>query len=178
VTPLVIPDTCSILNFAVIGRVLLLTDLLAGRGRWTQAVRHEVDRHRGVLPGDYLADLRSALGTPLELTSVRDIIQVENVRRALGGTSRNPMAHLGEAESIHAILSVPDLKDAEMLTDDRFAAQVARQRDIRVISTPALLRTAHRKGILRCPEPYDLLVAMRARDRWVSIPPGHESICP
>jgi predicted nucleic acid-binding protein len=109
---------------------------------------------------------------------VRDIVQVEDVRRALGGTSRSPVEHAGEAESIHAILSVPELKGAELFTDDRFAAQVARQRGIRVVTTPALLRAAHRRGILRCPEPYDLLVAMRARDRWVTVPPGHEFICP
>jgi predicted nucleic acid-binding protein len=178
VTPLVLSDTCSLINFAVVGRVLLLADLLAGRGRWTQAVEHEVERHRDVLPRDSLPDVRAALGEPYELTAVRDIVQVEDVRRALGGTSRNPVEHAGEAESIHAILSVPELKGAELLTDDRFAAQVARQRGIRVVTTPALLRAAYHRGILRCPEPYDLLVAMRARDRWVSVPAGHELICP
>lgn len=177
-TPLVIPDTSSLINFAVIDRILLLADLLAGRGRWTQAVAYEVERHRDALPRDSLHDVRAALGEPYELAGVQDIVQVENIRRALGGTSRNPVEHAGEAESIHAILSVPDLKGADMLTDDRFAAQVARQRGIRVVTTPALLRTAHRRGILRCPEPYELLVAMRARDRWVRVPAGHEFICP
>jgi predicted nucleic acid-binding protein len=177
-TPLVIPDTCSILNFAVIDRVTLLAELLAGRGRWTQAVHHEVHRLRDMVPDGGITELRSVLGRPYELTELHDIVAIENIRRALGGRSREPLQHLGEAEAIHSILTVPDLKDADLFTDDAFAAQVARQRGIRVVTTPALLGQGHRDGLLPCPQPYDLLVAMRARDRWVRVPADHTSICP
>jgi hypothetical protein len=70
-------------------------------------VHYEVERHRDALPGTCLSDVRSALGRPYEFTDLQDIVQIEDVRRALGGTSRNPLEHMGEAESIHAISARP-----------------------------------------------------------------------
>jgi predicted nucleic acid-binding protein len=178
VTPLVVLDACSIINFAVIDQAPLLTRLLADRGRWTEGVEHEVRRHRDDLPFGCLAEVRSALGTPYEFDSISDGPKIELLRRALGGTSRKPLTHYGEAESIHAVLSLPELKEAEVLTDDDFAAQLARQRGIRVISTPKLLRRSWEEGLLDCPQPFDLLVEMQARGRWLPVPSDHHAICP
>lgn len=116
-----------------------------------------------------------------ELIRVAEELGIERIspeRRALGGTSRNPLSHLGEAETIHAVLTVPELMTATVLTDDRFAAHFARQQGIRVINTPTLLREAWQQGRLACPRPYELLVDMRARRRWVVMPADHNGICP
>lgn len=177
-TPLVVLDACSIINFTIIDQAPLLARLLADRGRWTQGVEAEVRRHRDDLPFGSFDDVRSALGSPYEFDAVDDGPKIDVLRRALGGTSRNPLKHYGEAESLHAILSIPELKEAEVLTDDRFAAQLARQRGIRVVTTPGLLKAGWKHGLLACPQPWDLLVDMEARGRWVSVPANHSLICP
>lgn len=94
-TPLIVLDACSIINFAVIDQAALLARLPADRGRWTEAVEHEVGRHRDDLPFGSLAEVRSALGSPYEFDSISDGHAIELLRRALGGTSRKPLEHFG-----------------------------------------------------------------------------------
>ena len=59
------------------------------------------------------------------MDSDADRTEVENIRAALGGVSTDPLKHLGEAESIRAIESCADLREAFFLTDDGDAAYLA-----------------------------------------------------
>lgn len=177
-TPLVILDCCSIINFAVIGRVPLLLEILEERGRWTEAVENETQRRSSNLPMGSFDTVQAGLGAAYQFDAITDIVRIEDIRRALGGTSRNPLEHYGEAETIYAITTLPELKGAAVLTDDSSAAAYARHQGIRVTSTPRLLADAFKRDLLQCPEPYDILVTMQAQGRWVKAPASHQLICP
>ena len=100
----VFPDNTVFCNFASIGGLAVLETVLAGRGRWTEAVAFEVSRSAAYLPD--LSRVQSAgwLGVPIEIDSAADAAQVERIRRAFfGGTSSNPLQHLGEAQTCHVL---------------------------------------------------------------------------
>jgi hypothetical protein len=175
-----IADACSIINFAAVNRMPLFELSVRGRGRWTQAVAGEVRRlasraeyrpARALLGG-------GCLGDPIELDRDEDRESVEDIRAALGGVASAPLKHLGEAESIHAIESRPDLAGAIFLTDDRDAAYLAAIRGIAVKNTTWLITDAYSMGDLQCPEPFNVLVEMWEAERGVALPSSHESVCP
>lgn len=130
------------------------------------------------MPIGNLSVVQAELGEPFAFDDLADIIRIEDIRRALGGTSRRPREHYGEAETIFAVVNLPELKNAVVLTDDGNAAGYARAQGIRVMDTPAVLRSAYTQGLLDCPEPFVILQNMEARGRWVLVPPTHLSICP
>ena len=173
-------DACSIINFAAINRMPLFETAMRGRGRWTQAVEGEVRRSsrgrqyqalRALLDDDYL-------GEAIELDSDEDRAAIQDIRAALGGVAAEPLKHLGEAETIRAIESRPDLGSAIFLTDDRDATYLARNRGIMVKDTVWLMADACSMGDMRCPEPYDVLQEMWEAERGIVLPSGHEAVCP
>jgi predicted nucleic acid-binding protein len=173
-------DTCTVVNFAAINRMSLFEKATRGRGRCTQAVAEEIRRlsNRIRYQSARIALDSGCLGVPVELDNDDDREAVENIRAALGGLSSEPLRHLGEAESIHAIESRPDFEEAIFLTDDRDATYLAGKRGITVKDTAWLLSDSCAMGDMRCPEPWDVLVAMWEAEQGVVLPPSHEAVCP
>jgi hypothetical protein len=118
------------------------------------------------------------LGEAIELNSVPDQVEVDRLRTALGGTSAQPLQHLGEAESIRAILSRSQLHGAVLLTDDRDATELALFRGLTTWNTARLLADAFQMGEVRHPTAYEILVRMRAAERGVIVPTDCREICP
>lgn len=177
-TVVVIGDTCSLVNFAVVRRADLLEALYGDSLRCTEAVVHELVRLSATLP-----EVCTLLGTrwlddPVVLDDPVDVAAVERLRRTvLGGRSRRPLQHLGEAQSLHAVSSLPSLVGAVLLTDDGATLDYAARKQITAIDTADVLGAAYDRGLVGCPEAYDLLLAMRAHDRWVRVP-AHAAVCP
>lgn len=175
---LLVADTCTLINFAAVQELDLLEATLRGRSHWTQAVEQETHRFVHTMP--VLRPLIEGkwLGEALELDSTSDHEEVERLRAALGGTSTRPLEHLGEAESIRAILSRSQLKGAVLLTDDRDAAELAQFRGLMTWDTPRLLADAFHMGEVRHPAAYNILVRMRAAERGVRVPANCRDVCP
>jgi hypothetical protein len=173
-------DACSIINFAAINRMELFKTAMRGRGRWTQAVEGEVRRSSFGRPYQPLKKLLDGawLGEAIELDSDEDRAAIQNIRAALGGIAAEPLKHLGEAETIRAIQSRADLRNAIFLTDDRDASYLAGNRGIMVKDTVWLMADTCSMGDMQCPEPFEVLQAMWEAERGIVLPSGHEAVCP
>ncbi|HST64594.1 MAG TPA: hypothetical protein VLM05_05345 [Mycobacteriales bacterium] len=176
---LVVADTCSFLNFAVVHRVDLLEDLYGDRITCVEAVRREVldlcvDRP------ELLSVIRPAwFDDPIVFDGDVDIAAIERLRRtALDGRAARPRQHLGEAQSIHALRTLPALAGAMLLTDDLPAADYARRGGLRVIDSTDVLSEAYERDLVGCPEAYEVLMAMQAERRGVRVPSTHYLVCP
>jgi predicted nucleic acid-binding protein len=164
----IVADACSLMNFAAIARPDLAKIALRGRGRCTEAVSHEIKQSVGYLPA--LGQLLDELGSPIKLSRQGDAAAVDRNRIALGGVSVGPLKHLGEAESIHAILSRPELAGATLLTDDHGAQHLAESRSIVVWDTTDLLLDARAMGDISWAEAREVLNQMRQKGRGVRVP--------
>jgi predicted nucleic acid-binding protein len=180
VTLILVTDACSIMNFAAVDRMALLETLLRDRARYTQAVEGELRKYSNTAEFRLLKRLLDEgwLGEAIELDGRNDPREVEKIRAALGGVAAIPLQHMGEAESIRAILTRKELSEAIFLTDDGDAAYLADHRGITVKDTRWLLADAYAMGDVACPEPYDILKEMWAAGRNVSVPDSHKDICP
>lgn len=170
-------DANTLNNFAVIGRLELLAGRYSHRARWTEGVQQEIQRGACVVPA--LRDILTAHWLPPATDAapkMSDMRDIDNLRRALGGTANQPLLHLGEAETIHCIQRYGP--GSLFATDDRAAADLARRRRIHVIDTPRILSECHSLGEVKCPEAWDLLNDMARHGRLVRIPPTHHEICP
>jgi hypothetical protein len=86
-TEFLFPDNTVLCNFAAVDRLDLLRSVLAGRGRWTEAVAYEATRSASYVPAlkGLLADCW--LGEAIEISSEPDTRKIERIRRAVfGGT--------------------------------------------------------------------------------------------
>jgi hypothetical protein len=174
----ILVDTCTLINFAVVGRLGVLEAVLDGAGRWTQAAAFETRRSARHVPALPVGPEPAWLGAPVELDRPGDARAVERLRRRLGGTSRRPLAHLAETEAIHLILTHPEFAGAVLLTDDGPAADFALRQRITVWRCADVLSVAHHDGHLGCPEAYELLCDMRQAGRGVAVPADHHQVCP
>ena len=174
---LVVADTCSLVNFAVMGRVDLLEATLLGRAHWTQAVEYEVRMMASGIQTLKLIVDGGWLGHAIELDTPQDRTAVTAFRAFLGGTSDRPLQHLGEAESIQAVLSRSHLRDAVLLTDDHDATLLANSKQVRVWNTAALLADAFQRGDIGHPAAYELLRSMRQVGRGVHVPSNCRDVC-
>jgi len=175
-----VADACSIMNFAPIDRMPLFNTVMRERGRWTQAVEGEIRRAANTLEFRHLSALLRGgwLGDAIEFDSDEDREAVEGIRMALGGVPSAPLRHLGEAESILAIETRPELKGAIFLTDDGDATYLATRRGITVKNTRWLISDAYFMGDLGCPEAYEVLKMMADAARPIVLPGSHRDICP
>ncbi|MGW4997486.1 hypothetical protein ACWEP8_07425 [Streptomyces hydrogenans] len=175
---ILVTDACSLINFAASGDMgVLKAGLEVRTARCTQAVDAELRKWVPSFPGlrPLLDD--GWLGEPIELTRREDHVGVRRLRTALGGTRSEPTLHLGEAESIHAILTRNDLVGAVLLTDDRDATRLAGQRSLTSWNTNRLLADFHFSGDLEWEQARAVLVRMEAADRGVRVPASyHEFI--
>jgi predicted nucleic acid-binding protein len=177
-TELVVADTCSLLNFAAVRRLDLLEDVFA-RVRCVEAVILELRELSAETP-ELLGVLAAPwFGLPIVIDEPGAVAAVERLRcQALGGRRGLARQHLGEAQSIHALTTVPSLIGSTLLTDDLAAADYARRRGVRVLDSTDVLSTAYDRDVVGCPEAYEVLLAMRAARRGVRVPPTHYAVCP
>lgn len=160
------PDNTVLCNFAAVDRLPLLEKVLDGRGRWTQAVAYEAERSTVYHPR--LRDIVDAgwLGEPIEIDDVREIAEVERMRRAVfGGAASQPTRHLGEAETCALITLRKEFRGSVWITDDRSAWRFARRRGITTKETYDLVREAAVGELISAGEGHRLLTAMVAAGR-------------
>lgn len=160
------PDNTVLCNFAAVDRLPLLEKLLDGRGRWTEAVAHEAEQSAAYLPR--LRDIVAAgmLGEPIAITDVREIAEVDRVRRAVfGGVASAPTKHLGEAETCVLIIMRREFRDSVWITDDRSAGAFARRKGITTKETFDLMNEAVVNGVISAVDGHELLGRMVAAGR-------------
>ncbi|MQA13368.1 MAG: hypothetical protein GEV09_04110 [Pseudonocardiaceae bacterium] len=174
----VLVDTCTIVNFAAIGRLDLLEEALSGCGHWTEAAAREVHCAADHHPALWSVAVAGWLGEPLEPSGAGDADENFQLQRQLGGMRREPRQHLAEAESIHMILRSPQYAGAVLLTDDRPAGDLAVKRGVEVWLSTDLLAQAFSDGHIGCPAAYELLLDMDQAGRGVHVPPDHQRVCP
>lgn len=170
-----IVDACVLQSFATVDRLDLLEAHCENDGTWTRAVQHEVKR--GVQHAQCLERVLQCawLGEPVDIPGdIVALIQVEAIRKALGGQNNRPTEHLGEAETIYYIETVRPT--AVFVTDDRPAADFAQRRGIRVMNSAEVLRERYRQEQIGCPDAYELLQRMAEDGRGVYLPP-HGDVC-
>jgi hypothetical protein len=173
----IIFDTCTLSNFSAVGRLDLLEGRYGYRARWTETIQIEISRGRK--NHAHLQDVLDAawLGEPIEIDAdTAALREIDIVRRALGGSSAEPLQHLGEAEAIYYLQHVEP--NGIFATDDQAALDFAKNRGVFAINSARMLAECYQSDEVGCPEAYDLLLAMRREDRGVWIPADHRAVCP
>ena len=143
------PDTTALCCFAAVDRLDVVRTVLAGRGRWTEAVRFEVGRSAHHLPA--LADVEPD-----------------------GWLGR----HLGEAQSIYLIQHRDEFSGAGWLSDDRDSLRYARGQGIEAADTMDVVRAAVGLGLLTPDDGFDLLRAMEREGRKLRQPVSVKELRP
>lgn len=175
---ILVTDACSLINFAASGDMdVLKAGLEVRTPRCTQAVDAELRKWARSFPDLQPMLDEGWLGEPIELNRTQDQEGVGRLRTALGGTRSEPTLHLGEAESIHAILTRTELSAAVLLTDDKDARRLAGRRSLSTWDTTRLLADIHFSGDLEWEQARQVLLRMEAADRGVRVPASyHEFI--
>jgi predicted nucleic acid-binding protein len=173
----VIIDTCTLENFAVTSRMDLLKSHYGIRGCWTETIQYEISR--GLPSEPRLQSVLDAtwLGEPIELDCDPAALRlIEQIRRGLGGTKREALKHLGEAEVIYFLeVHAPDWT---FVSDDRTAVDFARHRQLNAVDTRQVIADCYSWGEIGCPAAFKLLRAMKAEGRGVRVPRSHQQVCP
>jgi len=165
------PDTTVLCNFASVESLPLLRQVLDGRGRWVEAIAHEVAKSVRFHPSLACVERDGWLREPIEITDPNDIRQIERVRRsALGGPPDEPLKHLGEAQTCHVILRNDAFADSVWITDDRDASDHARFQGIRARDTMDLVSEAVACGYVTRTDGYRLLTEIADQDRYLRLP--------
>lgn len=173
-TPLIsfwFPDNTVLCNFACVDRVLLLEQILNGRGRWTTAVAHEASQSAKYKHRE-LTDVasRGFLREPIEIWDDEGDA-VQTVRAQFGGLPARPLQHLGEAETLYVIQTRPEFKGSSTwISDDQSALAFARGKGIPTKDTTGLMAEGCVSGDVMPQEALDLLKEMRRQGNGVRIP--------
>jgi predicted nucleic acid-binding protein len=170
-TEFLFPDNTVLCNFAAVDRLDLLTAVLDGRGRWTEAVAYEATKSARVLPslGELTANRR--LGEAIEIDNESEIQQINTIRRVVfGGTDGNPLKHLGEAQTCFVILKWSEFAGSWWISDDREALRYARLQGITPRETIDLVSTAVITGYIAAKDGVDLMRQMASQGRHLRLP--------
>ncbi|NMO50324.1 hypothetical protein HH310_03845 [Actinoplanes sp. TBRC 11911] len=170
-------DTCTLSNFAAIGRLDLLEQRYGYRARWTETVQWEVKR--GLPAAPYLQQILDAgwLGDPVEISGTPTALtEIDNIRRALGALPGTPTQHLGEAELIYHLQY--GQAGGLLVTDDRSALDFAQRRGVQAFDTRTIIEQCFAFDEVGCPEAYELLIQMADDGRSVRLPATHVEVCP
>ncbi|SDU25471.1 hypothetical protein [Jiangella alkaliphila] len=165
------PDNTVLNNFAAVDKLDLLEELLRGRGRWVDAIAYEASRSAAFHPK--LASIADDgwLGDPIVITDEGEQYIVERTRRsAFGGDEREPLKHLGEAQTCHVLQHWEEFNGSYWITDDGAAAEYARDRSITTRETMDLISEAIADGAVTREEGFRILQAMRLAGRNLRIP--------
>lgn len=160
-----LPDNTVLINFAIIGRVDLLADLLGGHGCWRTSIARESRNSQRYHPA--LAAAPAIFGTPL-IPDPTELADTQVLRTSMARPGDQPTKHLGEAETV-AIINRRGLK-ALFLTDDKAAKALAAHHGITAVTTWDLLRLAHRAGKVTTTDLSGYVRTLRANRRGT--PPG------
>lgn len=170
-TVVFLPDNTVLCNFAAVSQLDLLRRLLDGNGQWTEAVAFEASNSESYFPD--LATIRTDgwLGDPLEIDDSIEERQVEGIRKAaFGGTSAEPLKHLGESQTIFIIRNWDSHAGATWISDDQESLRYARRQMIGVKETKNLIAEAAQLGWLTAAEGYAMMQQMAAQGRNPSMP--------
>jgi predicted nucleic acid-binding protein len=171
VTDFLFPDNTVLCNFAAVERLDLLKSVLAGNGRWTEAVAYEASRSARVLPA--LDELINSgwLGDAIEIDDDADAQQINRIRRAVfGGTEDKPLKHLGEAQTCFVINNWSEFAGSWWISDDREALRYARRQGITTRETIDLVSIAVINGDIRANDAFDLMQRMVSSGRFLRLP--------
>jgi hypothetical protein len=164
VSILVFPDTTVVRNFALLRRMDLLGDLVAGRAAWCATVAAEC---RAQARGDGLQDMEMApaiFGSPW-FPHDAEHIDITVLREELASPGDGPRQHFGEAETI--VLASTRSPGAIFVTDDRSAASVATARGLQAVKTADLLRIAIRTRRLEPDAGWGYAQTLRSHGRYL-----------
>lgn len=176
-TEFLFPDNTVLCNFAAVDRLDLLKSVLAGRGRWTEAVAYEASQSVRYLPalGQLTAD--RWLGEAIEVDDESEIDQINTIRRAVfGGTDDRPLKHLGEAQTCFIILKWSAFAGSWWISDDREALRYARGQGITTRETIDLVSVAVVNGHIGEQEGLSLMRQMTGRGRHLRLPASAEDL--
>ncbi len=170
-TEFLFADNTVLCNFAAVERLDLLRSILAGRGRWTEAVAYEAGRSAAYLPALLALPLQGWLEEPIAVSDEAGTRAVERIRRAVfGGTHDRPLRHLGEAQTCYVILHRAAFSGSWWLSDDQESVRYARRQAIPVLETVDLMRLAVGAGRVPAREAFDLMLKMSDNDRHLRLP--------
>ncbi|GAA1014447.1 hypothetical protein Aple_079290 [Acrocarpospora pleiomorpha] len=155
------PDNTVLCNFACVSGLDLLEAILRGRGRWTEAIAYEATRSARIYPDLDNIARDGWLGDPIEIDDPTAIKHIDQIRRAaFGGSHREPLKHLGEAQTCYVILHGPEFNTSFWITDDRDAAEYARRQGITTRDTRDLISEGIQDGCCTRDEGFELLHKM------------------
>ncbi|GAA0435330.1 hypothetical protein Acor_75570 [Acrocarpospora corrugata] len=170
-TPYWFPDNTVLCNFACVSRLDLLEAILRGRGRWTEAIAFEATRSAQVYPDLHVVARDGWLGEPIEIDDPAMIQRIEQIRRAaFGGSAREPLRHLGEAQTCFLILNRAEFTASFWITDDRDAGEYARRQGITTRDTMDLISEGVQDGCCTRDEGFELLQKMKSAGRSLRLP--------
>lgn len=167
----VFPDNTVLCNFAAVHRLDLLEGHLRSRGRWVQAIAHEVERSARYEPD--LMGLAEAgwLGEPIAIDRPDDIKAVERIRRLTFGGSRNePLRHLGESQTLWLLQNRTEFRGAWWVSDDRDSLAASRAKGITTRETIDIMRGIVADGELTAGQACSLMSQMADRGRFLRQP--------
>ncbi|MFF3073428.1 hypothetical protein ACFVSN_37200 [Kitasatospora sp. NPDC057904] len=155
------PDTTVICNYGSVGRIDLLEIYLERRGRWVESVwreTHDATRMVFELRRMKVQDLEHFLGPPIEIA---DAAAVEDIRVGrLGASPDEPRKNLGEAQTLHLLMTDPDFKGAIWISDDRHSTSFATRRGITTVDTTGVMESLCASRYLSAQAGYNLLRQM------------------
>ena len=168
-------DNTVLCNFAAVERLDLLRSVLAGRGRWTEAVAYEASRSAAYLPALRVLPLEGWLEQPVAVSDEAGARTVERIRRAVfGGPHDRPLRHLGEAQTCYVILHRAAFRGSWWLSDDQESVRYARRQAIPARETIDLMRLAVTDGLVAARDAVDLMRKMSDNDRHLRLPASAE----
>ncbi|MDT2009830.1 hypothetical protein FXW78_50015 [Rhodococcus opacus] len=155
----------------MVGRLDVLRDVLRGRGRWVEAIAHEVEASSAYIPDlGGIAD-EGWLGDPIEIDDPKLMADVARTRRVVfGGDVDNELRHLGEAQTCELIRTVEEYADSWWITDDQDALRYARGQQITTRETIEIVSIAVVEGSLSSEDGFELMHAMKSKGRSLRLP--------
>lgn len=164
-------DNTVLCNFAAVHRLDLLKAFLRGRGRWTEAVAHEARQSARHLPDLGTVDDDGWLGQPIEVDDPVMVAKVEHLRRdVFGGSSAEPLKHLGEAQTCYLVHEVAQWRGAWWVSDDRDALDFARFQRITTLETIDVVRHLVAGGDLAARPAFEVMQEMASEGRSLRLP--------
>jgi hypothetical protein len=171
------PDNTVLCNFAAVNRLDLLKSVLGGRGRWTEAVAYEASQSAAKLPPLLTLPSDGWLDEPIEISDPAEVRTVARIRRVVfGGTTDQPLKHLGEAQTCYVIKNWDAFAGAWWISDDGEAIRYAEFQHITTRETIDIVAIAVADGEISADEAFGLMEQMADADRYLRLPKSAEEL--